>query len=134
MNHCRHCDAELPAEREYCGRSCRLLDRQEDRKFARPVSRDTGPPGHRLDQYYGQPFRLPHWVRIAACVFLLAICGCSKRTVCSPPVQKVPTTQQESQTFVRQWNEYARALGEGHVISLEMWERVVKAWDRMTSE
>jgi hypothetical protein len=133
MNHCEHCDHAIPAGRRYCGRSCLLLAREEDRKFSRPVSRDTG-TRHRLDQYYGEAFRLPYWLKIAACLCLLALCGCQKRTaLCSTPNRKVPTTQQEAQTFVQRWNEYAQALTEGH-ISLEMWQRVTKAWERMTTE
>jgi hypothetical protein len=69
--------------------------------------------------------------RTLAAVLAIALAGCAPKRCATAVPQKVPTSREQSGQFVQRWNEYAKALEEGYV-PLEMWSRVVKAWERMT--
>lgn len=44
---------------------------------------------------------------------------------------KVPTTYEDLDPFVRQFNTYVGCLQQG-VLDLKQWARVKRAWERMT--
>ena len=74
---------------------------------------------------------MPRRLMLTAFAALLPACAIRRRQTAPPSVVRQPTTPEEVNPFVSQFNTYVASLQAG-VTDTKQWQRVVRAWQRMT--